>query len=75
MQEVLVEEHGYDFFARNWQTWMDIFIRIHTHYGGEFCVKQLHKINCPTLIMHGAKDLIVGPKHGKLIHEHIKHSK
>jgi pimeloyl-ACP methyl ester carboxylesterase len=75
MQDVLVEEYGQDFFVESWQTWMDILLRLQRNKGGEFCSKALHKITCPTYILHGAKDRIVSPKHAKYLHENIKNSK
>lgn len=75
MQEALIEEYGEEFFVEHWTTWMVIMKRLYTHFDGEFCEKVLHKIKCPTFILHGAKDLIVLEKHAHFLHKNIPHSK
>ena len=75
MQETLVEEYGQEFFDKHWKIWMEIMMRIYTKNSGEFCYKDLHKITCPTFVLHGKKDMIVLPKHAHYLHKHIKNSK
>jgi len=75
MQEVLIEEYGIEFFEESWKTWMTIMKRMYTHNNGEFCAKELHKIKCPTFILHGSKDKIVLEKHAHFLHKNIPHSK
>jgi len=75
MKEVLVEEYGNDFFVESWQTWMDILKRMYSHNQGEFCAQALHKITCPTFILHGVKDNFVREKHARFLQKNIANSK
>ena len=42
---------------------------------GDVCLKELHNITCPTLILHGALDVICHDYHAKYIAKHITNSK
>ena len=39
---------------------------------GEICEKELHKITCPTLVIHGQKDPLVPDFHPLHLKEKIK---
>ncbi|XP_045472739.1 valacyclovir hydrolase-like [Harmonia axyridis] len=43
--------------------------------GGDIAATLLKYIECPTLILHGAKDPLVSPKHAQYLHENIKGSR
>ena len=42
---------------------------------GDVCLKELHNITCPTLILHGALDVICHDYHAQYIAKHITNSK
>ncbi len=41
-------------------------------YGG--CLRRLHHLSCPTLIVHGTKDLIVPVHNADLLHARVPHA-
>ena len=43
--------------------------------GGEICRKQLHRISCPTLILHGANDPLVPGFHPQVFQQEIRNSR
>lgn len=73
--EVLVDEYGQEFFAKHFGGWMKVFRRINTHHGGEFVSKQLSKIKCPTLVLHGEDDGLILPKHGDFLKNSIPNAR
>ncbi|XP_045472867.1 valacyclovir hydrolase-like [Harmonia axyridis] len=43
--------------------------------GGDISTTLLKYIECPTLILHGAKDPVVSPEHAQYLHDNIKGSR
>lgn len=41
----------------------------------DFCTNDLKNIQCPTLITHGAKDILANPDHAQHLRQNIKGSK
>merc|ERR1712130_912832 len=39
--------------------------------GGNICSHEVHKISCPTLVIHGQKDAMVAEEHVHFLHEAI----
>lgn len=75
MMEILVDEYGEDFFGKHFCGWMDVFSTIFTKYGGDFISKDLSKIKCPTMILHGSKDGLILPSQGEYLEKNIKNSR
>lgn len=57
-----------------WSRWCDAMLAIYCS-GGELCRQRLHLIQCPTLILHGAKDPLVPIFHADVLKEGIAHSR
>ena len=62
--------YGVEGFPVLWAAW----VRAYTDYwnqGGEICSEEVHKIGCPVLVIHGAKDAMVAGEHVDFLHETI----
>lgn len=57
-----------------WNDWCDVMKEMQRN-GGDICKKALKNIQCPTLILHGDKDPMVGLEHPKYLLKHIKNAK
>lgn len=57
-----------------WSGWCDVMNEMFKN-GGDICKKSLGNIQCPTLILHGDKDPMVGLEHPNYLLENIKNSK
>ena len=75
MKDTLVDFYGLKFFEQEWDRWMQVFIRIYTQHGGDFCASRLDRIQCPTLIIHGEEDGLIPPDHGEFLHKNIRDSR
>eukprot|EP00985_Skeletonema_marinoi_P002769 scaffold1140_cov149-Skeletonema_marinoi.AAC.5 len=53
----------------------DAMRKILYDYNGDVCLTELHNITCPTLILHGALDVICHEYHAQYIAKHITNSK
>lgn len=53
-----------------WSAWCDTMQAIFLD-GGEVCRQRLPRIQCPTLILHGAQDPLVPAVHPQLLHDGI----
>ncbi|KAK7079495.1 hypothetical protein SK128_026119 [Halocaridina rubra] len=74
MRAPLEAAYGREYFKTAWEGWVDTFLAIYNEKGGDICKGDLHKITCPTLIIHGAKDPMVGIEHAQYLKENIKDS-
>ncbi|XP_035734380.1 valacyclovir hydrolase-like [Vespa mandarinia] len=74
MKQPLIEVYGEEYFRNTWSDWVDGMERIYEKNKGDLCKNVLAKIKCPTLIIHGAKDVIVKPEHPVYLKDHIKNS-
>jgi len=63
MREPMEKMYGAENFAKLWSDWIDIFIKLYNEDRGEICSKNLHKIQCPTFILHGSKDPMIADEH------------
>ena len=54
-----------------WNGFLDAIEKIFKEKGGNVCQDFLPKVKCPTLIIHGQKDLMVTQFLAEYIHEHI----
>jgi len=61
MREPMVKMYGYTEFERMWHSWVDIFSKMNMQNDGliDLYQKDLSKIKCETLIIHGLKDALV----------------
>lgn len=54
-----------------WSGCLDTLCYCHTNNNGDICTKNLSKISCPTLIVHGARDNRCQPFHGEYLRDHV----
>ena len=73
LRDTLVEIYG-ESLQSMWSEWIDSVKDIVGKDDGDICKGELCKIKCPTLIVHGAKDLLVPSLHPTYLHEHITDS-
>lgn len=70
-----VAMYGERYAADTWAGWIDAIWKILDEHDGDLCRGALAcKINAPTLIMHGALDVLVSVEHAVYLHENIKNS-
>ena len=74
MRAPLIKLYGEDYFRRTWSAWMDCMKQIVEQKQGDICKESLNKIKCPTLIIHGKKDVAVDKVHPIYLKEHIANS-
>lgn len=74
MREIYQKAHG-DSLRHKWLRWLDWIFDFQVKNGGDICTNDLSKIKCPTLILHGAKDLLVSSVHPEFLCDHIAKSK
>lgn len=73
MRAPMEEVYGVEGFPVLWSAWCKAY-RDYFERGGDICSEDVHKIGCPTLIIHGAKDAMVAPEHVDFLHEFIPFS-
>ena len=56
ISEPLAKEYGQEGFQALWSNWMDCIQEFKEDHGGDICTKELRKIVCPILLLHGAKE-------------------
>ncbi|CAB9525976.1 Valacyclovir hydrolase [Seminavis robusta] len=49
----------------------DGWIRLFTEGAGDVCLSALHQVTCPTMVLHGAKDVICSMTHARYIAKQI----
>ncbi|KAI4500582.1 hypothetical protein M0802_004174 [Mischocyttarus mexicanus] len=74
MKQPLIDIYGEEYFRNTWSGWIDTMKRIYEKNKGDLCKNDLPKIKCPTLIIHGAKDVMVKPEHPDYLKDHIPNS-
>ncbi|XP_076010572.1 LOW QUALITY PROTEIN: valacyclovir hydrolase [Genypterus blacodes] len=75
MRKPMEEVYGAELFAKSWTAWVDAIREFAQNPGGNICMECLPLISCPTLIVHGEKDLMVPSFHPHYIHKHIRGSR
>jgi valacyclovir hydrolase len=73
MQAPMIAMYGEEYFRKTWSDWVEAFVGT-LAAGGDICKGELSKITCPTLIVHGKKDPMVGMEHAEYLHRNIKNS-
>lgn len=71
MRAPLINLYGETYFKNTWESWIDSFQNILDN-GGDLCKTLLPNIQCPTFVLHGAKDPMVPEEHPKYLKENIK---
>lgn len=71
----MIKAYGEDHFQKLWSDWIDAMVRIFNKRNGDLCKKELSKIKCPTLIIHGAKDAMVLSEHPIYLQQNITNSR
>merc|ERR1712228_734560 len=75
MKKPMIELYGEEYFRNLWEEWVDCFERVYCERNGNICRELLADIRCPTLIVHGDKDAMVGYEHAQFLLENIKNAK
>jgi len=75
MRKPMIDLYGEDYFRTCWEEWVDCFKRIYYEREGNICRELLADIKCPTLIIHGDKDPMVGDEHPQYLLDNIANSK
>jgi len=70
MRAPMEEVYGVEGFPVLWEAWCQAY-REYFDRGGDICSEQIHQIACPTLVIHGAKDVMVAAEHVDFLHEFI----
>lgn len=74
MREPLAREYGREGLQALWSNWMECILEFKEDHGGDICTKELRKIVCPTLLLHGTKDPLVPGIHPEYLREHVRGS-
>lgn len=75
MKAPMIQIYGEDYFRNTWSNWIDAMLRLYKKQNGDLCKQVLSKIKCPTLIIHGAKDVMVLPEHPTYLKQKINDSR
>ncbi|XP_014666243.1 PREDICTED: valacyclovir hydrolase-like isoform X3 [Priapulus caudatus] len=75
MRAPLVAIYGRENLQALWSADLDYFWGVLDSRGGDICKTEMTKVRCPTLIIHGQKDAMVGQEHADYLHSHINGSK
>ena len=75
MKSPLIALYGEEYFQCTWGSWIDAMRYIFDHQKGDICKNDLLKITCPTLIVHGEKDVMVLREHPDYLKANIKNSR
>lgn len=74
MKAPLLKIYGEVYFRNICSAWADGMRVIYEEKNGDICKGYLDKIQCPTLIIHGRKDVVVDKSHPVYLKEHIRNS-
>lgn len=76
LREHMIQIYGKDYFQKMVLDWLDALTKLYKKENGCLVDEQvLSKIKCPTLIVHGAKDVIALPKQAIFLKQIIADSK
>jgi len=75
MKKPMIDMYGEEYFRKCWEDWCDCFKMFKETRDGDICKDLLATISCPTLIIHGDKDPMVGDEHPTFLLKSIKRSK
>lgn len=75
MRETMERIYG-DSFQSLWSEWIDAMKDIYEkRKDGDLCLEEVKQVQCPTLIVHGAKDAMCPQFHADYLKENIRDSK
>lgn len=74
MAQPLIELYGRERLQTLLNDWCDGFQRLGRENDGEICSDDLKRIECRTLIVHGAKDPMIDAEHVPHLRKHIKNN-
>lgn len=75
MRETMENIYG-DEFQQLWSAWVDGMRDIFDKRDdGDLCLEEVKQVQCPTLIVHGAKDAMCPQFHAEYLHREIQGSK
>ncbi|XP_071957633.1 valacyclovir hydrolase-like [Antedon mediterranea] len=75
MMQPMLDMYGKEYFQEMWLGWIECITRIYNENKGELCTRNLHKIRCPTLVLHGEKDPMVPKIHPGFLQQNIMGSR
>lgn len=75
MRAPMIAMYGEAYFQELWSNYCNFYNSIMTKQQGDICCKDLAKIKCPTLIIHGEKDPLVPREHPIYLLNHLAKSK
>ncbi|XP_076844254.1 valacyclovir hydrolase [Brachyhypopomus gauderio] len=75
MRQPMVEMYGVQYFTHTWGKWVDAICQFKSRPQGSICRELLQLIDCPTLIVHGAKDSLVPSFHPEFLLHNIHSSR
>ena len=71
----LVEIYGLISLQRLWSSRLDSLVKCYTLNNGDICTKEVSKVRCPTLIIHGQNDGMCPVFHAEYLRDHIQGSR
>ncbi|XP_064467261.1 valacyclovir hydrolase-like isoform X2 [Ornithodoros turicata] len=74
MKAPMISLYGEAYFQELWSNYCTFYGTILSIHGGDICRKELSKIKCPTLIIHGEKDPLVPREHPAYLLKNIAKS-
>ena len=75
MRETMEKIYG-DSFQSLWSRWIDAMKEIYEkRKDGDLCLEEVKLVQCPTLIVHGAKDAMCPQFHADYLKENIRDSR
>ena len=75
MRDPLVAVYGQDGLQELWSKWINAITEFRVEHDGDICKKEVSRITCPTLIVHGAKDPLVPSFHPEFLRDHVTGSR
>ncbi|KAH0567424.1 valacyclovir hydrolase-like [Cotesia glomerata] len=75
MRAPLIAIYGEEYFRKTWTAWVEAMDNIYKNNNGDICKNSLSKIKCPTLIVHGKKDVLVDQSHPEYLKNNIPNSR
>ncbi|XP_015116955.1 valacyclovir hydrolase [Diachasma alloeum] len=74
MKAPLMAIYGEDYFRKTWAAWVEAMINLFEKNNGDLCRDSVARIVCPTLIVHGKKDVMVDGEHAEYLKNNISNS-
>uniref|UniRef100_A0A8C5PC43 AB hydrolase-1 domain-containing protein n=1 Tax=Leptobrachium leishanense TaxID=445787 RepID=A0A8C5PC43_9ANUR len=75
MRKPMEALYGKEYFTKTFEAWVEAMNTFTSRPDGNICQHLLPFIECPALIIHGEKDVMVPPFHPRFIHQQIKDSR